>query len=88
MELYITSRQTDDEQGNQRRFEYYLTIDCIEAGNFCFENYGVRITEPGIRTQAIPALTTSALRIDQLMTMLVDNTVGPVGLRDVIEDWL
>lgn len=88
VELYITSRQVLDQFGKQRLFQYYLTVDHIEAGNFCFENYGVRITEQGIATQCLPALTTSAMRIDQLMTTLVDNTVGPAGLQDIIADWL
>ena len=37
---------------------------------------------------AIPSITTSATRIDELMTLLVDNRVGPAGLSDVIADWL
>ncbi len=88
MELYITSRQVMDQDGRQRIFQYYLTVDYVETGNFCCENYGVRITEQGVRTQSIPALTTSALRIDQLITALVDHTVGPAGLQDVVDDWL
>lgn len=88
MELFIASRQVSDPSGKHRLFQYYLVIDYIETGTFCCENYGVRITEQGVRTQCVPALTTSALRIDQLMTALVDHTVGPLGLQDVIEDWL
>ena len=88
MELYITSRQVLDQSGKQRLFQYYLTVDHIEAGNFCCENYGVRIAEPNVHSECVPALTTSALRIDQLMAELIDNTVGPLGLRDVIEDWI
>ena len=42
----------------------------------------------GVASCSLPGLTTSAMRIDQLMTMLVDNAVGPVGLEDVIRDWL
>lgn len=88
MELFIASRHVTDEEGRPHHFYYYLTIEVIDAGNFCCENYGVRITEPGIDTQVIPSLTASAMRIDQLMTTLVDNAVGPVGLRDIIEDWI
>ena len=36
----------------------------------------------------IPAITTSAVRIDELMALLVDNRVGPAGLADVVADWL
>ena len=35
-----------------------------------------------------PGITTSASRIDQLITLLVDNRVGPSGLSDVVADWL
>ena len=88
MELYITSRDVMGEDGTIRRFQYYLTIEQVDSGSFQCENYGVRIVEEGIASSALPGLTTSAVRIDQLMTMLVDNTVGPVGLEDVIRDWL
>ena len=36
----------------------------------------------------IPAITTSAVRIDELMTLLVDHAVGPAGLADIVADWL
>lgn len=88
MDIYIASRAVLDDEGRKRLFLYYLTVDTIEAGSFCCENYGVCITEEGVRSTRVPALTTSAMRIDQLMTTLVDNTVGPAGLRDVIADWI
>lgn len=88
MDLHITSRQIPDESGILRQFQYYLLIEQVDSGNFQCENYGVRITEEGVTSCSLPGLTTSAMRIDQLMTMLVDNAVGPVGLEDVIRDWL
>ena len=39
-------------------------------------------------TAAVPGITTSALRIDELMTLLVEHGVGPASLRDVVDDWL
>ena len=44
--------------------------------------------EEGGGAETVPGITPSASRIDELMTLLVDNRVGPVGLRDVIADWL
>lgn len=88
MDIHIATRSLADESGQARTFHYFLTVDVIETERFCCENYGVRITEQDKMTAAVPALTTSAERIDQLMTALVDNSVGPVGLRDIIEDWL
>ena len=88
MDLHIASRSLPDESGRLHTFHYYLTVGVVEAGNFCFEHYGVRITEEGAQSVCIPSLTTSAVRIDQLMTALVDNAVAPAGLQDVIADWL
>ena len=70
------------------RFQYFLLVDQVNSGSFQCENYGVRIVEEGVASSAIPGLSTSAVRIDQLMTILVDNTVGPAGLEDIVRDWL
>ena len=48
----------------------------------------MRVWEEQGEDETIPGITTSASRIDELMTLLVDNRVGPAGLRDVVEDWL
>jgi len=88
MEIKIASRQHEDELGRQRRFHYFLTVDTVEAGPFCCENYGVRIAEEAGASSAIPAITTSAARIDELMALLVDSQVGPAALADVVADWL
>ena len=88
MELEIAARQCVDEEGQPRRFRYYITVDQVESPGFCCENYGVRIAEEGGGSVRIPAITTSALRIDELLTLLTDNLVGPAGLADVVADWL
>lgn len=88
MELKITDRRCRDQGGNPRCFHYFLTIDQEETPRFSCENYGVRIAEEGGAEAAVSAITTSAARIDELITLLVDNRVGPAGLADVIADWL
>ena len=88
MELKIATRRCEDPMGTPRLFHYYLTVDQVETARFSCENYGVRIAEEAGEETCCPALTTSAARIDQLMTLLVDNKVGPAGLEDVVEDWL
>ena len=88
MDIHIATRSVQDELGRTRSFHYYLIVDVVDSGSFCCENYGVRITEDESNTCAVPALTVSAERIDRLVTTLVDTAVGPVGLRDVIEDWM
>ncbi len=88
MELKIARRHCRDQSGNTRCFHYFLTISQEETPNFCCENYGVRVTEEGGGEAVIPSITPSAARIDELITLLVDNQVGPAGLADVIADWL
>lgn len=88
MELMVATRRCVDQEGKQRSFHYYLTVDEVETPGFCCENYGVRVTEEGGGSALIPAITTSAVRIDELMTLLTDNRVGPAGLADVVADWL
>ena len=88
MEIKIASRQCRDDLGRQRRFHYFLTVDQVESDRFCCEDYGVRVEEEDGDSSAIPSITTSAKRIDELITLLVDNQVGPAGLADVVADWL
>lgn len=88
MELKIATRQCRDQRGNPRHFHYFLTIDQEETPDFFCENYGVRVVDESGEEAAIPKITPSARRIDELMTLLVDNRVGPVGLADVVAEWL
>ena len=88
MEIKIATRACRDPAGADRTFTYYLTVDQEEGPRFACENYGVRIAEEAGPGVAIPAITTSAARIDELLTLLVDNRVGPAGLADVVADWL
>ena len=88
MEMKIAVRQYRDQEGKNRCFHYFLTIDQEETPRLFCENYGVRIAEELGDESSLSGVTTSAARIDELMTLLVDNTVGPAGLADVVADWL
>lgn len=88
MEVKIATRALTDESGRCRRFHYLLTVDQVESGCFVCENYGVKIAEETGETASVRGITTSALRIDELMTLLVDNKVGPTTLADIVADWL
>lgn len=72
-----------------RRYDYSILIEVVDTGNFVCESYGACVTSrsSGARV-AIPNITVSPSRIDELMRLLVRNQVGPVQLRDVIDDWL
>ena len=88
MEIKIATRHCVDDMGAQRRFHYFLTIDHVSSGPFCYEDYGVRINEENANSCTVPSITTSAMRIDELMSLLIEHTVGPIGLEDVVSDWL
>lgn len=88
MEMKIATRSCADQEGTPRCFHYFLTIDQEESPQFFCENYGVRVAEDSGSETAIRRITTSAARIDELLTLLVDNQVGPAGLSDVVADWL
>lgn len=88
MEIKIASRTQIDEAEHPRLFHYYLVVEPVETTGFSFENYGVRVSEADGEDSYIAGITTSATRIDELMTLLVDHTVGPTALRDVVGDWL
>ena len=88
MEIKIASRICLDELGRPRTFHYALTVDAVEAGAVSWENYGVRVSEEQGDSVSIPGITTSALRIDELISLLVEQGVGPATLRDVVDDWL
>ena len=88
MEIKVATRECVDQLGRPRRFCYYLTVDQIETERFCCEDYGVRISEEAGDSVSIPRVTTSAQRIDELLSLLAEHQVGPAGLADVVADWL
>ena len=87
MELKIASRFLTDEAGKLRRLHYFLLVDELEAGSFFCEQYRGEDRGRG-RSAQIRGITTSAVRIDELMTTLVEQQVSPTVLEDVVQDWL
>lgn len=87
-ELNVDTRQVRVE-GGTGRYTYSILVDEMDVGRFCCESYGVRIRDEETgRTAAVSHVTTSIPRIDELMELLIRNEVTPIGLRDVIDDWL
>lgn len=90
-ELPVEPREERGEDGAAHRFEYYVLVDQMEVnGGFACESYGVRVAESGETPESVsvPNITTSASRIDELVSLLTRNSVGPAGLNDVLADWL
>ena len=88
-ELAIARKQATDETGCSRTYDYVLLVGeaPVSAGLFC-ESYGVCVREQGGEAERVPHITVSAARIDELLDLLVRNTVTPCTLRDVVNDWL
>ena len=61
------------------RARYYL----LEEGG----SYGVQVELKG-EEASVPDLSPSRRRVEALAAALVRGTVTPVGLRDVVDDWL
>lgn len=87
--LSVAQKSAVDQQGRARHYDYAILVGemPVSAGFSC-ESYGVSICEEGGEEARLPDLTVSAGRIDELMELLVRNTVTPCTLRDVVEDWL
>lgn len=88
-ELAVAQTQARDEDGNVHTYEYSILVgEMPVSSGFSCESYGVRVREPGGESGEVPNITVSISRIDELMELLVRNTVSPCTLRDVVDDWL
>lgn len=88
-ELAVARRQARDENGAIHTYDYSVLVgEMAVAQGFACESYGVRIREHGGECGEIADITVNASRIDELMDLLVRNTVTPCTLNDVVSDWL
>ena len=78
-EIFIGERCVED-----RRYGYYLLA---ESGEHDWEHYGVKIAGGGDEA-ALRDITVSQRDIQTLGALLMDFSVTPVTMRDVVEDWL
>ena len=74
MEFEIAVGNWRDEVGGLRRVHYYLQVETVDTGGFCCENYGVRVSEEDGDSAQVSGITTSALRIDELISLPVSYT--------------
>lgn len=85
-EISYATKQVHGRDGKPLVLAYSIIVSG-EAGTP--EHYGVKIEEQNSGTQIqVLDLTTQVKRIYDLMDKLVRNAVTPIGLRDVLEDWL
>ena len=88
-ELAVGRRQAVDETGRERTYDYSILVGelPLSSGLSC-ESYGVCVREQNGEAEQIADITVNAARIDELLDLLVRNTVTPCTLRDVVADWL
>ena len=87
MEYKIASLTINDETGRPHHYQYILLVDQIAGYRFSCENYGVCIQEEGGECVRLPGITTSAMRMDELMSCLIAHQVTPTTLPDIVADW-
>ena len=88
-ELAVAQKQAQDEAGNVHIYDYAILVgEMTVSPGFSCESYGVKIRERGGESGEVPNITVKAERIDELMELLVRNSVSPCTLRDVVDDWL
>ena len=88
-ELFVDTAAVFDERGREHRYDYHIIVDEMNVGQFACESYGLRVREQGSGVFcAVPNITCSIPRIDELCAMAVRGSVTPATLRDVVEDWL
>lgn len=90
-EMFIGTRDEQREDNVAYRFAYYVLIgEMMVADGFACESYGAKIVDVDNpeETVSVPDITVSASRIDELMELLTRNSVSPIGLKDVVSDWL
>lgn len=79
-ETLIAVQTVTDEEGNVYEFSYYR----LEEG----KRYGVCIRDKRGGVSMVPDLTESRRAVNALLRRLIRGTVSPVGMLDVVEDWL
>lgn len=89
-ELYVSTCEAKADDGESYRYDYSVLIDEMSVkGGFSCESYGVKIfAQNGGEVAVVPNITSSISRIDNLMELLIRNTVTPCTLVDVLSDWL
>ncbi|WP_312941968.1 DUF6514 family protein [Oscillibacter sp.] len=85
-ELPITTRTAQTEGNRRLTLRYILLVEETAKG---LKKFGVKITEVENGTNAAaPNLTMNIQKIYGLIETLARCTVTPIGLMDVLEDWL
>lgn len=75
-------------EGRELTCKYFILVE-ETGGRFPCESYGIKILLDAQKESAeIHDISLSVERINDLAELLCRNSVTPVALRDVVEDWL
>ena len=77
-----------DEGGARHTFRYHLLCGEARQDGVSFPDYGIAVHSSQGETIQIPHLSPDRRRVCALLTLLCEQGVSPVHLRDVIDDWL
>jgi hypothetical protein len=72
----------------KRNYDYYILVREMKKESGVYgENYGLAISSGDERAE-VRDITVSADRIRHLATLLMVQTVTPLTLCEIVEDWL
>lgn len=77
-----------DEAGNHCTFQYLLLWDEVWRDGALIRDYGIMVRSARGESMEIRHISPDHRRISDLLTLLCQQGVSPIHLRDVIEDWL
>ena len=81
----VATRQILSENDNLLTLQYFLLKERSPSRK---QKFGAMILERNSGEKALaPNLSTSAVRVFRLIRRLVDCTVTPISLADVLTDW-
>jgi len=91
-DIFWGEREVETEHGDLYRLSYHLIVESVPCGDSILcENYGVKLRvekDSQSETVAVRGITTCAGSIEQLINLLMRNTVTAVTLWDVLDDWI
>lgn len=77
-----------DETGAPLTFHYHLLCDTAEYGDRLIPDYGIAVSSSQGEHIQIPHISPDFHRVSDLLTLLCEQAVSPIHLRDVVDDWL
>ena len=88
--IYIDGSAYEEELEYPIKLEYYKTFETQENVG---AKYGIEIVKTefiqgkiNVESKRVEDITNISSKIDEILTILKDNEVTPIGMQDVLED--